>query len=119
MITLNLMAALNRMGVGWSLLSVTVVFCTCSKAYQRRTTLVQTNKSICRSMVVLMLMVVSALVEFSYASPRRSSALSSDESSSLSLHPLIVGMSERILNPNLSFSSTKDLVSCVQKAPVK
>ncbi len=59
-----------------------------------------TNIPLCGSIDVLMLMLVSTLVRFSKASPRRSSH--SDESSCLLPWPLMGGIRDSLLNPILS-----------------
>ncbi len=79
----------------------------------------QTNSPVLGSTVVLMLMVLSTLVRFFEASPRRSSALQREESSDLLPCQLLGGMRESMLNPVPSLASAKDLVSCIQSIPCK
>ncbi len=79
--------------------------------------LAHTNNPVCGSIVMLMVMVVSTLVRFSDASPRRSSALQSEESSGLSPFPLMGGIRDSMLNPVHSLASAKVLVSCGQNCP--
>ncbi len=67
------------------------VLCTYAKVWQRRTMLEHTNSPICGRIDALMLMVVSTLVRFSEASPRRSSEWRSEEFSSFSPQPLMEG----------------------------
>ncbi len=69
--------------------------------------LAQTNSSICESMVALMLKVVSTLVRFSEATPRRSSAFCREDFSGLLPHLVMGGMRESMLNPVLSLASSK------------
>ncbi len=64
----------------------------CVKVRQRRTVFAYMNSPVCGRTFVLMLIVVSTLVRFFEASPRRSSASCREESSSLSPCPLMGGM---------------------------
>lgn len=76
-----------------------------------------TVSPICGITVVLTLMLMLTLVRFSYNLTRRSSASHIAEYSSFLPQPLMDGMRDRILNPNLSLASANDLVSWVQNSP--
>ncbi len=84
---------------------------------QRRNVLAQMCSPVCGRTVALMLMVVSTVVRFFGASPRRNSALQREESSVLLWQLWMGGMRERMLNPVLSLVLANDLVSCVWSSP--
>ncbi len=99
----------------------TVVFIQCAlhlHEFVAKEDCVGTNKKSCLwEHGYIDVMVVSTLLRFFKASPRRSSALQREETSGLLPLSLMGRMRDRMLNPVLSLALANDLISCIWSIP--